>query len=159
MQVDELHGALKSPILQQTGSVAAGTAFAATVDAFDDLVLIELALRYSADAPGAELGISFLDAHQAAEAFVTRFLPLSDQCSIGPSFSDAIIVQLTRNLSLFVIEVIDVATHLVMKLVDWPQHFWFTLAFVRFILDISHLLLQLKQCRLDLVPASRHLLT
>ena len=41
-------------------------------------MLVEFVLRHSADAASAELTVSFLDALEAAEPFITSLLPFSD---------------------------------------------------------------------------------
>ena len=60
---------------------------------------------------------------------------------------------------LFVVEVVDIAAHLVMHLVDGPEYLGFALAFIGLILDVPHLLLEFEEGGLYLVPAGRHLLS
>ena len=87
------------------------------------------------------MGVSFLDALEAAQALIALFLPFSDQSCVHPFFSYAIVVEFARDLMLFVVEVVDIATHLVMHLVDGPEYLRFALAFVGLIFDVPHLLL------------------
>ena len=50
-----------------------------------------------------------LDAGQATKFLVSLLLPLSDQVFISPLLSQTVLVQLSRDLLLFVIQVVDVA--------------------------------------------------
>jgi len=53
------------------------------MNALDNPSLLQLSFRDPADAVGAEIGISGLDAAQTAEVFIPRLLPLGDQILIG----------------------------------------------------------------------------
>ena len=98
-------------------------------------------LGHAAYASLAEVRIALLYALEAAEPLKPRFLPLRDQGRIRPLLLQAVFVELSRDLSLFVEELEDVPRHLVVQLVDGPDCLYFTLAFCGLILYISQFLL------------------
>ena len=55
-------------------------------------MFVEFVLRHSADAAGAELTVSLLDALEAAKPFIPGLLPFGDQSCISPLLLQAVIV-------------------------------------------------------------------
>ena len=72
---------------------SAGTSSAPTVYALDNLPLLQLGFRDSANAVGGEVSVSGLDASEAAEVFVALFLPLGDQVAVGDLVLDTVLVK------------------------------------------------------------------
>ena len=87
------------------------------------------------------MAVAFLDALEAAESFKALFLPFGNEGGVTPFFSHAVVVKLARDLSLLVIKVVDVATHLMVHFEDRPKDFWLALSFIWFIFNIAHFLL------------------
>lgn len=56
----------------------------------------QLALGDSADAVGSKVGVSRLDAAQAAQVLVALLLPLGNQVLVGVAFFYAVLVQLCQ---------------------------------------------------------------
>ena len=54
----------------------------------------QLALGDSADAVGSKVGVSGLDAAQAAQVLVALLLPLGDQVLVCVALLDAVLIQL-----------------------------------------------------------------
>lgn len=88
--------------------------------ALHNLSLLQLSFGNSADAVCAEVGVSGLDATQAAQVLVSRLLPLGDEVGIGNALLQAILVQLSRDDFAAHKHVVDVPGFLVMDLEDGP---------------------------------------
>ena len=72
------------------------------MNALDYPALLQLALGHAADAVGGEVGISSLDAPEAAQILIALLLPLGDQVLVGDLVLHAVVVQLcnwTRGVS------------------------------------------------------------
>ena len=128
---------------------------AAAVDAFNGFAFLELGLGHAAHAVGAEVGVARLNAAQTAQVLVALLLPLGDQVGVGDLLAQTVVVELAADRLALVEQIVDVARLLVMHLEDGPLHFGLSLALVRRLLGLAHLLLQLVQRRLDQVPAIR----
>ena len=79
--------------------MSAGAAPTAAMDALHDLALLQLVLGHAADAVGGEVGVSGLDAAEAAEVLVALLLPLGDQVAVGDLLLDAVVVELCKGNS------------------------------------------------------------
>ena len=64
------------------------------VNALDYPALLQLTLGHAADAVGGEVGVSGLDAPEAAQIFIALLLPLGDQVPVRDLLLDAEIIQL-----------------------------------------------------------------
>jgi hypothetical protein len=73
-----------------------------------------------------------LDASQAAQVLVARFLPLGNQVSVSNFLLQAVVVQLTTDGLASIEEVVHVASFLMVDFEDGPQGFVDAFAFVRF---------------------------
>jgi hypothetical protein len=91
------------------------------VHTFHNLSFLKFRLRDTANAVGSKVSVSRLNAAQAAEVFVSRFLPFCDQVCVGDALSQAVIVELARYDFSTMEHVVDVSGFLVMDLEDWPQ--------------------------------------
>lgn len=102
------------------------------MDALHNLSLLQLCFGDSADTICAEIRVSRLDAAQAAQILIARFLPFGDKVGIGYSFFQAILVQLSRNDFAAHKHIIDVARFLMMDFEDGPQRLVDSFSFMRF---------------------------
>lgn len=75
----------------KSSSRAAATS---AMHALDNLALLQLRFGHTTDAVGAEVRVSRLNAPQAAEILVSRFLPLCDQISVSNFLLQTILVEL-----------------------------------------------------------------
>lgn len=110
-------------------SVSAGTALASAVLALYFLLVIQVCLGHTTDAAGPELTVTLLDALEAAELLVARFLPLGDELGIAEALCNQILIQLAADDFPLVEELEDVARPLVVQAVNGPQDFGLPLAF------------------------------
>lgn len=140
------HADVQTPQLARTSS-------ASTVGALDDPPNFQLALRDSADAVGSKIGISRLDAAQAAQVFVALFFPLRNQVLVCVSFLYTVLVQLSADGFPFVEEIVDVSTPLMMQPENRPKGLHLSLPLMRFCFSFPHFLIQLIQSGLNKLPA------
>lgn len=98
-----------------------GASSAAAMNALDDLSLLQLRFRDSADAVGSEVGVARLDASQAAEILVAGLLPLGYQGSVSDALFQAVFVEFARNNFASVEHVVDVPRLLVVDLKNRPK--------------------------------------
>jgi len=91
------------------------------MDALDDLSLLEFSFWDATNAVGSEVRVARLNASQAAEILVARFLPFSYEIGVGDAFFQAVFVELAGYDFTTVEHVVDVAGFLVMNLKDRPQ--------------------------------------
>lgn len=133
----------------------ARTSSASTVGAFNDPSDFQLALGDSADAVGSKVGVSGLDATQAAQVLVALLLPLSNQVLVCVAFLYTVVIQLSADGFPFVEEVVDVSTPLMMQPENWPKGLHLSLSLVRLGFSFSHFLIQLVQSGLNELPAVR----
>jgi len=125
------------------------------VGALDNPSHFQLALWDSADAVGSEVGVSCLDAAQAAQVLISLLLPLGDQVLVCVPLLYAVVIQLPADGLPLVEQVEDVAAPLVVQSEDRPQGLHLPLALVRLRFGFSHLLVQLVQGRFNQLPAVR----
>lgn len=97
------------------------TSSASTVGAFNDPSNFQLALGDSADTVGSKIGISSLDATQAAQILIALFLPLGNQVLVCISFLYTVLIELSADGFPFVEEVKDVSTPLMVQPENWPK--------------------------------------
>lgn len=102
------------------------------MNALHDLSLLQLGFGDSADTICGEVRVSRLDATQAAQILIARFLPFGDEVGIGYSFFQAILVQLSRNDFAAHKHIVDVAGFLMMDFEDGPQRLVDSFSFMRF---------------------------
>lgn len=121
--------------------------------AFNDPSDFQLALGDSADAVGSKVGVSGLDATQAAQVLVALLLPLGNQVLVCVAFLYTVVIQLSADGFPFVEEVVDVSTPLMMQSENWPKGLHLSLSLVRLCFSFSHLLIQLVQSGLDELPS------
>lgn len=126
---------------------------ATTVDALDHFALFQLGLGNAANAVGAKVGVSRLDASEAAQVLVALLLPFGDQVLVGYVLVETVLVQLLADGVALVVEIVNVSGLLVMDLEDGPKRFRLAFALVWRRLRLAHLLLQLLERRLNQVPA------
>lgn len=131
----------------------ARTASASTVGAFNDPSNFQLALGDSADAVGSEVGVSRLDATQAAQVLVALLLPLGNQVLVCIAFLYTVLIQLSADGFPFVEEVEDVSTSLMVQPENRPQGLHLSLSFVGLCFRFSHFLIQFVQSGLNELPA------
>lgn len=101
------------------------------MNALHNLSLLQLCLGNSANAVRAEIGVSRLDATQAAQVLVAGFLPLGDEIGISDAFFQAILVQLSRDDFAAHKHIVNVAGFLVMDFEDGPQRLVDSFSFMR----------------------------
>ena len=89
--------------------------------AFDNTTLFQFRFRHATNAVGAKVGVTRLNASQAAKIFVAGFLPLGNQVGVGDFLVDAVLVQLTTDGLPPVEEIVDVSRFLMMNFEDGPQ--------------------------------------
>jgi len=77
--------------------------------ALHNFASFQLCLGYTADAVGAEVGVSGLDTAQAAQVFVALLLPLGDQVLVSDVLLQAVLVQLSADSFAAIEEIINVA--------------------------------------------------
>lgn len=99
--------------------------------AFDNTTLFQFRFRHATNAVGAKVGVTRLNASQAAQIFVAGFLPLGNQVGVGDFLVDAVLVQLTTDGLPPVEEIVDVSRFLMMNFEDGPQWLVDTFSFVR----------------------------
>ena len=103
--------------------------------ALDDPAHFQLAFGDPADAVCPKIGVSSLNAPQAAQVLIPLLFPFCNQVFICIAFFNTVLIQFSAYGFLLVEEVKDVAGLLVMDPEDGPQRFHFPLSFVRFCLS------------------------
>lgn len=93
---------------------------AATVCALDDATHFQLALGNPANAVGAKVGVSSLNAAQAAQILIALLLPLCNQVFVCIAFFNAVFIEFSAYGFPLVKEVEDIAGFLVMDPEDRP---------------------------------------
>lgn len=131
----------------------ARTSSASTMGAFNDPSDFQLALGDSADAVGSEVGVSCLDATQAAQVLVALLLPLGNQVLVCIALLYTVLIQLSADGFPFVEEVVDVSTPLMMQPENWPEGLHLSFPLMRLCFSFSHFLIQLVQSGLNELPA------
>lgn len=121
--------------------------------AFDDPSDFQLALGDSTDAVGSKVGVSCLDATQAAQVLIALLLPLSNQVLVCIALLYAVLIQLSADGFSFVEKIIDVSTPLMMQPENWPEGLHLSLSFMRLCFSFSHFLIQLVQSGFNKLPA------
>lgn len=121
--------------------------------AFNDPSDFQLALGNSADAVGSEVGVSCLDAAQAAQVLVALLLPLCNQILVCVAFFYTVLIQLSADGFSFVEQIVDVSTPLMMQPENWPKGLYLSLSLVGLRFSFSHFLIQLVQSGLNELPA------
>lgn len=129
------------------------------MDTFDDFSFVQFLFRNPTDTVSAKIRVPGLNASKAANVFVSRFLPFSDESSICNLFFDAVVIEFLWNSFPFVKEIVNVPTPLIVDLEDGPQGFHSSLSFVRITFGFTHLCLQLLKCRFNQVPSIRRWFT
>lgn len=79
--------------------------------------------RHPANTRRSEFVIVGIDHIRGAQSFISRFLPLGDQCGIDQSILNAVIVDLFADFMVRVVHVVDVSGALPAYLVDGPHAF------------------------------------
>lgn len=125
------------------------------MSAFNDPSDFQLALGNSADAIGSKVGVSCLDATQAAQVLVALLLPLGNQVLICIAFLYTVLIQLSADGFPFIEEVEDVSTPLMMQPENWPKGLHLPLSLMGLRFSFSHFLIQLVQSGLNKLPAVR----
>lgn len=123
--------------------------------ALDDAAHFQLAFGNAADAVGSEVGVSSLNAAQAAQVLVALLFPLGDEVLVGVAFFNTILVQLSADGFPSVKEVEDVTSFLMVDPEDGPQRLHFPLSLVGLSFSLSHLLIQFIQRWFNQLPAIR----
>lgn len=113
----------------KSSSRAAATS---AMHALDNLALLQLRFGHTTDAVGAEVRVTRLNAPQAAEILISRFLPLCNQISVSNFLLQTILVELARDDLPAEVHVVDVARLLMVNLEDGPERLVDALAFVGF---------------------------
>ena len=90
-----------------------------------------------------------LDAGKATQFLVSLFLPLCDEVFVSPLLPQAILVQLSGDLLLFVVEIVDVSGPLMMELEDVPTRFYFSFTLMRLIFSVSHHVVHFHESRFN----------
>lgn len=82
-----------TPVLSSM-SVARSTSTTSAVDAFYDLVFLQLVPRYATYASGLEVGLLGLNASEAAKLFITLLFPLCNQIRLGVAILQQPVIEL-----------------------------------------------------------------
>lgn len=143
---------MTSPRVKHEPSSARASS-ASTVSALNDPSNFQLALGDSANAVSSKVGVSCLDAAQAAQVLVALLLPLGYQVLVCIAFLYAVVVQLSADGFSFVEEVENVPTALMVQPEDRPQGLHLSLPLMRVRFSFSHFLVQLIQRGLDELPS------
>lgn len=125
------------------------TSMTSTMNTLDDFSLFQLCLRDTTHTIRSEIGVTRLNAPQAAQILISGLFPLGDEISIGYLLVDAIVVELLGNGLAFIVQIVDVPRLLVMDLEYGPENLGLALAFVWRCFGFAHLLLEFVQRRLD----------
>lgn len=118
--------------------------------ALDDLIHFQLALGYTANAVGVEVGVTGLDAE---EVLMALLFPFDNEFLVHIDFLDAVLVQFSTDGSLLVEEVKYVACFLVVDPKDGPEGLHLPLSLVKLNLSFSQLLIKLVQSQFNCLPA------
>lgn len=105
---------------------------------FDHSALFQLRFWNPANTIRSEVCVPRLDAAQAAQVLVARFLPLGYQISVRNLLPDAVVVQLPADGFSSIKQIVDVSGLLVVDLEDGPQALVDPLALVSFCLGWKH---------------------
>lgn len=97
----------------------------------DDTALLKLGLRHTTYAARAEVGVTRLNAAQAAQILVARLFPFCNQIGIGDLLLDAVVVEFTADCLAPIEQVVYVARLLMVHLEYGPQRFADTFTLVR----------------------------
>lgn len=93
--------------------------------------LLQLRLGHPAYAVRSEVRVSRLDASQAAQILVARFLPFGDQICVGDLFAHTIVVELPADGLASIEQIVDVSGLLMVDLENGPERFADAFPFVR----------------------------
>lgn len=91
--------------------------------------------RYPAYAPLPKITVPLAYTLHTTQSLKPRLLPFGYEICVCPFFTETVVVELTRDLSFLVEELVDVAGHLVVELEDGPESLGFAFAFDGFVLD------------------------
>ena len=125
------------------------TSMTSTMNTLDDFSLLELSLGHTAHTIRSEIGVTRLNAPQAAQILISGLFPLGDEISIGYLLVDAIVVELLGNGLAFIVQIVDVPRLLMVNLEYGPENLSLAFAFVWRCFGFAHLLLEFVQRRLD----------
>lgn len=97
------------------------TTSTATMNALNNTSFLQFTFWDSANTIGSKVCVSCLNASQAAQVLVARFLPLCDQICIRDFLIQAIIVKLSADGFSAIKQIVNVSGFLMMNFEDGPE--------------------------------------
>mmetsp|Transcript_3665 Transcript_3665/g.10592 ORF Transcript_3665/g.10592 Transcript_3665/m.10592 type:complete len:242 (-) Transcript_3665:12-737(-) len=113
---------------------------------------------HAADGRRPEVRVPLVNGRESAEELVAWLPPLRDEGLVAELLPQEPVVQLAGDRLLLVVQLVDVARALVVDLRDPPCGLVAALTLVGLVHCILHLLVELLQLRLDVIPALGRLL-